>query len=88
MTTDLRGRLSDLAFRACRLGFRVLPVGESMRKRLRRRFLDRYPGIAPLEPRGQSAGVASPHRALSRADARAIGASTFHPGPLPSPLPG
>ena len=87
MTTDLRGRLSDLAFRACRLGFRVLPVGESMRKRLRRRFLDRYPGIAPLEPRGQSAGVAFPHRALSRADARAIGASIFHPGPLPSPLP-
>lgn len=87
MATAFRRRLSDLAFRCLRAGFRALPLGEGTRDRLRLRFTDRFPGIVPMDVGGQAPGPAAPHRPMVRADLPAIGFRPPLAASLPTPLP-
>ena len=86
MTTAIVIRVRDMAFRGLRFAFRLLPLDPGTRDRWRTRFLQRYPGMAPMTPRGQSVSVV-PRRAVLRADQPAIGWVARRSEPLPSPLP-
>ena len=75
-----------MLFRLLRFGFRLVPMPEAARDRLRQRWLDRYSHLVPTGPRGQ---VAPPtvRRARVRSDEPAIGHVAYRQEPLPSPLP-
>ncbi|MHB8912115.1 MAG: glycoside hydrolase family 99-like domain-containing protein [Lysobacter sp.] len=75
-----------MLFRMLRFGFRLVPMSEAARDRLRQRFLDRYSHLVPTGPRGQ---IAPPtvRRARVRSDEPAIGHVAYRQEPLPSPLP-
>jgi lipopolysaccharide biosynthesis protein len=82
--------LPDIAktalFRLLRTGFRLAPMPEGTRDRLRQRFIDRYSGIVPQGPQGQIV-QAREHRPRQNADQRAIGYVPHRQGSLPDPLP-
>ena len=73
-------------FRLLRFAFRLVPMSEAARDRMRQRFLDRYSHLVPTGPRGQLAPP-TVRRARVRADERAIGYVAYRKEPLPSPLP-
>ena len=77
---------NTMVFRLLRFGFRLVPMSEAARDRLRQRFLDRYSHLVPPGPRGQAA-VAVERRPRVRSDERAIGYVPYRQEPLPSPLP-
>jgi lipopolysaccharide biosynthesis protein len=79
-------RVRDFAFRGLRVAFRLLPLRESTRDRLRGRFFQRYPGISPMTPKGQPAAGSS-RRAVVRSDEPAIGWLERRDEALPAPLP-
>lgn len=87
MAAHFKRHLSDLAFRGLRLAFRALPLTEAARDRVRRHFMDRFPSIVPIDPRGHAPVARPPHRALLSADLPAIGFRAPVPGRLPDPLP-
>lgn len=60
---------------------------QATRDQLRQRFLDRYSGLVPPAPRGQSDESRRPRRPYVRADERAIGYVPYAKGELPDPLP-
>lgn len=72
-------------FTALQTGFRLTPMPEATRDRLRQRFLDRHAYLLPQGPRGQSGDT--PHRPRARAGGRAIGYVPRRNDTLPSPLP-
>lgn len=80
-------RLKAALYVALRLGFRMVPLSDGTRDRLRERFLRRYSSIVPAPPRGQTLHGATERRPRLRADAPAIGHVPFRPSPLPATLP-
>ncbi len=75
-----------LLFRVLRFGFRLAPMSEAARDRLRQLFLDRYSRLVPPGPRGQTAAAVE-RRPRARSDEPAIGYVPYRREPLPSPLP-
>lgn len=86
MSLPLRERLRNAVFGSLRLGFRLLPMSEATRDRLRQRFLDRFPDFVPRGPRGQVTQV-STRRARICSDQPAIGHMSYRQEPLASPMP-
>ena len=86
MTSAASPRLRSALFHALRSMFRVLPMGEAARDRMRQRFLDRFPAIRPANPRGvPAAGL--PRRPAMHSGQRALGYVEHSVEPLPDPLP-
>lgn len=78
----------SILFRTLRFGFRLIPMTEATRDRLRIRFLDRFPNLIPAHGQGQiSHGTVPKGRAYSRSGQQALGYTPRLPGTLPSPLP-
>ena len=73
---NIMGRLPELLrtnlYRGLRFVFRMVPMRESTRDRLRERFLSRFPAATPQGPRGRPV-ERSPRRAVVRTDAPALG---------------
>lgn len=87
MRQPIRERLRAAIFSSLRAGFRLLPLGQDRRDRLRQRFLDHFSGLIPVGPRGQIAASGPARRPLQRADLPAIGHADYHRPALPTPLP-
>ena len=87
MSVPPKERLRTMAFTCLRRAFRLLPMSEGMRDRLRQRFLGRFPDLVPAAPRGQIMAHATDRRARMRTDQPAIGHVPYRREPLPSPLP-
>ncbi|MDQ3510403.1 MAG: glycoside hydrolase family 99-like domain-containing protein [Pseudomonadota bacterium] len=75
-----------LLFNTLRLGFRLVPMSEAARDRLRQRFLDGYSHLVPPGPSGQPGGR-SPRCPQVHSGEPAIGHVAYRREPLPSPLP-
>ena len=56
MSVPPKERLRTMAFTCLRRAFRLLPMSEGMRDRLRQRFLGRFPDLVPAAPRGRMGG--------------------------------
>lgn len=87
MTSRLQEQLRSALFRGLRLAFRMTPMREGTRDRLRQRFLDRFQGVVPTGPRGQTGTGALSRRAYVRSGSAALGFVPRRHEPLPSPLP-
>lgn len=87
MTPRLKDHLRAATFGALRAGFRLLPLGQDRRDRLRQAFLGRFPQLVPAGPRGQQAAPGAAHRLRQRADLPAIGHVDARPQALPATLP-
>ncbi len=87
---NIMGRLPELLrtnlYRGLRFVFRMVPMRESTRDRLRERFLSRFPAATPQGPRGRPV-ERSPRRAVVRTDAPALGFVERRSVALPAPLP-
>ena len=83
----LEGQIGKvLLFKLMRWGFRIIPMGEATRDRVRQYYVDRLPGLVPAGP----PVVAPPpivRRAWVRADEQGVGYVAHRRMPLPSPLP-
>lgn len=86
--TPLSNALRNGMFKLLRFGFRLLPMREGTRDRLRNRFLDRYAHLLPASPQGQPAedGIRE-RRARIRAGQPAIGHVPYRTAPLPDDIP-
>jgi lipopolysaccharide biosynthesis protein len=73
-------------FRVLRAGFRLTPMPEGTRDRLRQRFLDRFTHLIPEGPQGQEADVRE-RRPRQQAGQRAVGHVPHRTGALPESLP-
>ena len=87
MTSRLPTYLRTALFRGLRLIFRMTPMREDTRDRLRQHFLDRFQGVVPTGPRGQGAISASTRRAHVHSGRAAVGFVARRKEELPSPLP-
>ena len=76
-----------LLFFLLRFGFRLVPMSEAARDRMRQHFLDRYSHLVPTGPRGQEPPPAMVRRTRRRSDEPALGHMAYRMEPLPSPLP-
>ncbi len=74
-------------FYALRLVFRLTPLSQVKRDRLRQQFLNKYSGLVPAGPRGKLGHFSQFRRPLVRADERAIGYVPRLKAELPDPLP-
>ena len=84
--TPVRRTGKTMLFNALRFGFRLLPMSEAARDRLRQRFLERYSHLVPPGPRGQ-AGARSERRLRIHTAEPAIAHVPYRQDALPSPLP-
>lgn len=75
-----------LIFRTLRLAFRLVPMREARRDRLRQRFLDKLPQLVPPAPRGQDV-AALERRPRACSGEPAIGYVPYREDTLPNPLP-
>ncbi len=84
-------RLIDLArrtaFGTLRLAFRLLPLDEATRDRLRLAFTDRAGWLVPHAPRGRIGVAMLGRRARAQAGGRAVGFVEAGDAVLPDPLP-
>ena len=87
MTTPLSRRLRTGLFYALRTAFRLTPMPQSTRDRLRERFLDTKGHWVPEGPKGKAPSGDLPRRPYVRSDERAIGYVPYEKGELPDPLP-
>ncbi len=90
MTLHASSRLRDAVFHVLRFGFRLTPMRQATRDRLRQRFLDRHAALVPDGPRGQVAASTSRarrHAAHVRSGSPAIGHTHERQETLPDPLP-
>lgn len=87
MLSSLSRLSRTVLFNALRFTFRLTPMPQASRDRLRQRFLDRHSGLVPPAPRGQLDEGRRARRAYVRADERAIGYVPYAKGHLPHPLP-
>ncbi|MGE8246164.1 MAG: glycoside hydrolase family 99-like domain-containing protein [Stenotrophomonas maltophilia] len=86
--STIKARLRQALFVALRTGFRVLPLSDDQRDRLRARFLRNHGDWVPAPPRGRiDAAPRSAHRPLLRADEAAIGYVPHRVEALPAQLP-
>lgn len=87
MPSSLARASRTALFNALRFAFRLTPMPQATRDRLRQRFLDRHGGLVPPAPRGRLDECRRARRAYLRADERAIGYVPYAKGGLPDPLP-
>lgn len=87
MATPLSRRLRTTLFYALRTAFRLTPMPQGARDRLRERFLDTKGHWVPEGPKGQAPTGELPRRPYVRSDERAIGYVPYEKGELPDPLP-
>lgn len=86
--SKIKARLRQAAFVLMRTGFRVLPLSDGQRDRLRARFLRHHGDWVPPPPRGRiDAAAGQVHRPMLRADEAAIGHVPHHAEALPAQLP-
>ena len=78
--------MRHVLFHLLRVGFRLVPMSQAQRDRLRQWFLGRYWHLVPEPPRGQVL-PAPLRRARHRADAPALGYRPRRTAPLPQPVP-
>ncbi|WP_334180178.1 glycoside hydrolase family 99-like domain-containing protein [Pseudoxanthomonas sp.] len=87
MPNPLSRRLRTTLFYALRTAFRLTPMPQGTRDRLRERFLDTKGHWVPEGPKGQAPTGELPRRPYVRSDERAIGYVPYEKGELPDPLP-
>lgn len=87
MANPLSRRLRTTLFYALRTAFRLTPMPQGTRDRLRERFLDTKGHWVPEGPKGQAPTGDLPRRPYVRSDERAIGYVPYEKGELPDPLP-
>lgn len=87
MSNPLSRRLRTTLFYALRTAFRLTPMPQGTRDRLRERFLDTKGHWVPEGPKGQAPTGDLPRRPYVRSDERAIGYVPYEKGELPDPLP-
>lgn len=87
MANPLSRRLRTTLFYALRTAFRLTPMPQATRDRLRQRFLDTRGDWVPEGPKGRAPDGALPRRSYVRSDERAIGYVPYEKGELPDPLP-
>lgn len=87
MATPLSRLLRTTLFYALRTAFRLTPMPQGARDRLRERFLDTKGHWVPEGPKGQAPTGELPRRPYVRSDERAIGYVPYEKGELPDPLP-
>ena len=87
MQNPLSRRLRTTLFYALRTAFRLTPMPQGTRDRLRERFLDTKGHWVPEGPKGQAPTGDLPRRPYVRSDERAIGYVPYEKGELPDPLP-
>ncbi len=85
--SNLSRRLRTTLFYALRTAFRLMPMPQGTRDRLRERFLDTKGHWVPEGPKGQMPTGELPRRPYVRSDERAIGYVPYQKGELPDPLP-
>lgn len=85
----MSGSLRQALFPLLRAAFRLLPLSEGQRDRLRTRLLARHGDWVPPPPKGQqdTAGPRSGSQLRWRADEAAIGHRSYRQDALPTPLP-
>ncbi len=85
----MSGSLRQALFPLLRAAFRLLPLSEGQRDRLRTRLLARHGDWVPPPPKGQqdTAGHHSGAQLRWRADEAAIGYRSYRQDALPTPLP-
>lgn len=84
--TPVRSIGKTLLFNALRFGFRLAPMSEARRDRLRQKFLDYFSHLVPPAPRGQY-NASALHRGRVRSAEPVIGHVAYRQEALPSPLP-
>jgi lipopolysaccharide biosynthesis protein len=87
LAQPLHRRLRTGLFYALRTAFRIAPMPEATRDKLRQRFLDRHSNLIPPGPKGQISEGTRVRRPYIRSDERAIGYVPYAKGELPDPLP-
>lgn len=87
MANPLSRRLRTTLFYALRAAFRLTPMPQATRDRLRQRFLDTRGHWVPEGPKGKAPEGQLPRRPYVRSDERAIGYVPYEKGELPDPLP-
>jgi lipopolysaccharide biosynthesis protein len=87
VSNPLSRRLRTTLFYALRTAFRLTPMPQGTRDRLRQRFLDTRGHWVPEGPKGQAPTGDLPRRPYVRSDERAIGYVPYEKGELPDPLP-
>lgn len=88
MTSRLQEGLRTVLFNSLRAAFRITPMPERVRDRLRQSYLERFADTLPQGPRGKQADATrAAHRARARSDAPALGHVPRRKESLPSPLP-
>ncbi|MDR6843201.1 glycoside hydrolase family 99-like domain-containing protein [Pseudoxanthomonas sacheonensis] len=87
MLSSLSRLSRTVLFNALRFIFRLAPLPQSTRDRLRQRFLDKYAGLVPSGPRGHVDSTKPVRRPYARADEKAIGYVPYSKDELPDPLP-
>jgi Lipopolysaccharide biosynthesis protein len=87
VTNSLSRRVRTGLFYALRTAFRLTPMPQATRDRLRQRFLDTRGHWVPEGPKGQAPTGDLPRRPYVRSDERAIGYVPYEKGELPDPLP-
>lgn len=80
-------KIRNALFHALRFAFRLVPMREGSRDRLRQWFLQRFSAIRPSAAQGRLPTAGPVRRARIAAGARAIGYRRHRPPVLPSPLP-
>lgn len=87
MANPLSRRARTALFYALRTAFRLTPMPQATRDRLRQRFLDTRGDWVPDGPKGKAPEGVMPRRPYVRSDERAIGYVPYEKGELPDPLP-
>lgn len=87
MANPLSRRLRTALFYALRTAFRLTPMPQITRDKLRQRFLDTRGHWVPEGPKGKLPSGDLPRRPYVRSDERAIGYVPYQKGELPDPLP-
>lgn len=87
MSNPLSRQLRTTLFYALRTAFRLTPMPQATRDRLRQRFLDTRGHWVPEGPKGKAPTGKLPRRPYVRSDERAIGYVPYQKGELPDPLP-
>lgn len=87
MTTLFPRRVRTALFYALRAAFRLTPMPQTARDKLRQHFLDTRGQWIPAGPKGQPPDGTLTRRPYVRSDERAIGHIPYQKGELPDPLP-